>query len=372
MNNNYDISQLVQAITDNAVRENTKQYWMVRTDDGANYKTFSDSGIVALNLRNLPLAEVRSLHQQHQDRKSCVPLIKDLLIRLHNENRIALSFDRLSSGYSTNMSRLAGQVYCMAYEMNFGDIVLIPSHGAEEIKIGKISDAEPIVDDRLNESFSLARRVEWIRTISKKRFDPCLYKALGAHQAISNISDYSQFIERNYRSYFTFDDKMHYVLTVNTESVSARKLSKYVSGILDAAKDISDAYGLDINVDDVEFSINVNSPGKFSFISSVKTSILIIAVATAIGGGTLQYENLNMSTNGAFSTLVEGINSFLDANESRREQKALFDAYMNSLEVKSVEDWNSKIDEEEQVLLEGEVTDSVSADEHELPQLPQL
>lgn len=42
------------------------------------------------------------------------------------------------------------------------------------------------------------------------------------------------------------------------------------------------------------------------------------------------------------------------------------------LEVKSVEDWNSKIDEEEQVLLEEEAKDSVSVDEHELPQLPQL
>ena len=40
--------------------------------------------------------------------------------------------------------------------------------------------------------------------------------------------------------------------------------------------------------------------------------------------------------------------------------------------MKSVEDWNSKIDEEEQVLLEEEAKDSVSVDEHELPQLPQL
>ena len=350
MCNNYNISQLIETISANAVRENHKQYWMVRTDDGANYNTFSENGIVALNLRNLSLADLRVLHQQRQDKAGCVPLIKEMLTRLHNEGRIALSFDREANGYSMNMSRLAGQIYCMAYEMSYSDIVMIPSHGASEIQIGRIIDADRVTDERVTERFSIARRVEWIRTISKKRFDPCLYKALGAHQAISNVSDYSQFIERNYRSYFTLDDKMHYVLTVNTDSVSARKLSKYVSGILDAAKEVSDACGLNVDVDEVEFSINVNSPGKFSFISTVKASILIIAVATAIGGGTLQYENLNMSTNGAFSTLVDGINSFLDANEERREKKAIFDEYMNSLEVKSVEDWNSKVDEEEQAV----------------------
>ena len=346
MNNNYDISQLITTISENAIHENNKHYWMVRTDDGANYSTFAESGFVALNLRNLSLAHLFALHQEREDKDGCINLIRLLLIRLHEENSISLSFDRDSNAYATNISRLAGQIYRMAYEMKCGDIVLIPSHGASEIKIGRIVDAGPITDNHITDRFSIARKVKWIRTISKKRFDPCLYKALGAHQAISNVSEYSQFIERNYRSYFKLDDKMHYVLTINTESVSARKLSKYVSGILDTAKEISDACGLNIDVDEVEFSINVNSPGKFSFISTVKTSILIIAVATAIGGGTLQYNNLNIRTNGAFTTLVEGINSLFDAKEELREKKAIFDEYMNSLEVKSVEDWNSRIEDE--------------------------
>lgn len=346
MNNIQNISQLIESISENVSHENHKQYWMVRTDDGTNYETFSDNGFVALNLQNISLADLRDLHQQHQDKDGCVPLIRELLIGLHQQNRINLPFNRDSIAYSANISRLAGQIYRMAYEMRYGDIVLIPSHGAAEMKIGRIIDADPITDDHIIDRFSIARKVEWIRTISKKLFDPCLYKALGAHQAISNVSDYSQFIERNYRSFFTLDDKMHYVLTINTDSVSAFKLSKYVSGILEVTKEISDAYNLGIDIDEVAFSINVNSPGKFSFISSVSASILIIAVATAIGGGSLQYENLNISTNGTFSTLVEGVNAFLDAEEERREKREKFDNYMNSLEVTSVENWNSRVDDE--------------------------
>lgn len=364
MCNQVNIPQLLDQIVPTIIHANNKSYWMVRTDDGTNYPTFSENNIVALNVRNISIGHIQELFRQNNDKKECVQLIKSYLIREHAAGHIRLSYEIANQGYSTNVGRLAGQIYAMAFEMHFGDIVLIPSHGASELKIGKIADADMIIDDALNDQFSIARRVEWLKTISKRKLDPCLYKALGAHQAVSNISDYSEYIERNYHSYFTIDDKMHYVLTVNNDTISAVSLSKFVLGILDTAQDISNTCGLELNMDDVEFTINVNSPGKFSFISTVKASILVIAVATAIGGGTLHYQNLEMSTNGAFSTLVEGINSLLDANENRREQQELFNRYMQSLELKSVEEWSSQLDEaEEEMAIE-------AIEEAEMPALP--
>lgn len=364
MCNQVNIPQLLDQIVPTIVHANDKSYWMVRTDDGTNYPTFSENNIVALNVRNISIGHIQELFRQNNDKKECVQLIKSYLIREHAAGHIRLSYEIGNQGYFTNVGRLAGQIYAMAFEMHFGDIVLIPSHGASELKIGKIADADMIIDDALNNQFSIARRVEWLKTISKRKLDPCLYKALGAHQAVSNISDYSEYIERNYHSYFTIDDKMHYVLTVNNDTISAVSLSRFVLGILDTAQEISNTCGLELNMDDVEFTINVNSPGKFSFISTVKASILVIAVATAIGGGTLHYQNLEMSTNGAFSTLVEGINSLLDANENRREQQELFNRYMQSLELQSVEEWSSQLDEaEEEMAIE-------AIEEVEIPTLP--
>lgn len=364
MCNQVNIPQLLDQIVPTIVHANDKSYWMVRTDDGTNYPTFSENNIVALNVRNISIGHIQELFRQNNDKKECVQLIKSYLIREHAAGHIRLSYEIGNQGYFTNVGRLAGQIYAMAFEMHFGDIVLIPSHGASELKIGKIADADMIIDDALNNQFSIARRVEWLKTISKRKLDPCLYKALGAHQAVSNISDYSEYIERNYHSYFTIDDKMHYVLTVNNDTISAVSLSRFVLGILDTAQEISNACGLELNMDDVEFTINVNSPGKFSFISTVKASILVIAVATAIGGGTLHYQNLEMSTNGAFSTLVEGINSLLDSNENRREQQELFNRYMQSLELQSVEEWSSQLDEaEEEMAIE-------AIEEVEIPTLP--
>lgn len=355
MSNQVNIPQLIEQIIPKIIHANDKSYWMVRTDDGTNYPTFSEKNIVALNVRNVSIGYIQDLYKQNNDKKECVPLIKSYLLREHEAGRICLSYDVDSKGYLTNVGRLASQIYTMAFEMHFGDIVLIPSHGASELKIGRIANADLIVDDALNKRFSIARRVEWLKTISKKRLDPCLYKALGAHQAVSNISDYSEYIERNYHSYFTIDNKMHYVLTVNNDTIGAVNLSKYILGILETAQEISKSCGLQLNMDDVEFTINVNSPGKFSFISSVKTSILVIAVATAIGGGTLQYHNLEISTNGAFGTLVKGINTLLDANEQRREQKEMFNKCMQSLELQSVEDWSSQLDKAEEGMTVNEV-----------------
>lgn len=364
MCNQVNIPQLLDQIVPTIIQANNKNYWMIRTDDGANYPIFSENNIVALNVRNISIGHIQELYRQNNDKKNCVQLIKSYLIREHAAGHIRLSYEIESQGYSTNVGRLAGQIFTMAFDMHFGDIVLIPSHGALEIKIGKIVDADLIIDDVLNNQFSIARHVEWLKTISKRRLDPCLYKALGAHQAVSCISDYSEYIERNYHSYFTIDDKMHYVLTVNNDTISAVNLSKCILEILNTAQTISNTCGLNLNMDDVEFTINVNSPGKFSFISTVKTSILVIAVATAIGGGTLHYQNLEMSTNGAFSTLVDGINSLLDANENRREQQELFNRYMQSLELQSVEEWNSQLDEVEEEMNVDVIEDA------EIPALP--
>lgn len=362
MCNQLNIPQLLEEIAASFNRTNEKRYWMVRTDDGANYSTFSDDRFVALNLRDISIAHIQGLKRDYPEKKRCISQIKEYLIQKHLEGRLRLSFDPQSSGYISNMSRLAGQIYTMSFEISLDDIVLIPSHAAHEIKIGRIINADLAVDETIVNRFSIARKVEWIKTINKRKLDPCLYKALGAHQAICDISGYSEYIERNYQSYFKIDEKMHYVLTVNKENVGAANLSRYVLGILDTAQIISDHYGLGVNMDEVEFTINVNSPGKFSLISTVKGCVLAMTAATVIGGGALHYDKLEVSTNGAFKALVEGINSFLDSREDRREKQELFDRYMQSLEVQSVEDWSSEIEENEDV----SIVNTVDADRFDL------
>lgn len=229
--NNLEFQKLLQDTTDASARTNTKKYWLVRTDDGANYDTFSNGNFVALNLQDIPVDFIRQVRDQGTP-KERIAAIKEKMMDLQTQNRITLPYSPLDNGYSSNMGRLAGQVDSIALEMKYGDIVLIPSQGASSLKIGKIIDADLATDEEITRTFSFARKVEWIKEISKKRLEANLYKALGAHQAVCDITKYASVIERNYTSYFVIDENYHYVLTVNAESISAYEISALVQDVL--------------------------------------------------------------------------------------------------------------------------------------------
>lgn len=344
--NKSEFQNLLQNTVDASVQTNTKRYWLVRTDDGANYETFSSENFIALNLRDFPVDFIRQA-SGYETPKERIQTIKECLIGLHRQEKVLLPYNQYENSYSSNMGRLAGHIDSIALEMKYGDIVLIPSQGAERLKIGKIVDADLTTDENITRIFSFARKVEWIKEISKKRLEANLYRALGAHQAVCDITRYASVIERNYTSYFVIEDNYHYVLTINAESVSAFEITALVQNVLSTVERISTAYDLGINVRDVKFSININSPGKMDFISTGKNVILTMAVVAALAGGTITYGKLELQTNGLFNSLIEAVNEWKNAEQEREQRQKLFDQYQQSLDVKSVENWNAMVDEEE-------------------------
>lgn len=349
---NEQLVSTLNQIAEIVEKENTKHYWMVRTDDGANYKTFAEGGFVALNLRDYPTQFLTQIEHNYPDVSDRIPYIKETLITLHREGRINLNYIEGDKSFSSNIGRLAKQIAAMAFLLKRDDIVLIPDHSANRIKIGKVVDDGLVLSDNNQSGFSYVRKVEWVMEINKYRLDPCLYKALGAHQAICDITKYAEYIERNYNSYFNINDKYHYVLAVNAENISAWKLSSMVCDILDSVKSISEENNLEINVERINFTINVNSPGKFSFVTNSKNAVLIMAIVASFSGGTIKYDDFEITTNGAFLNLVDCVNSWKNAEQERKQKAATFDACMKSLEMQSVEATNEAYDAEEMEVIE--------------------
>lgn len=342
-----EFQKLLQDTAVAAATTNTKKYWLIRTDDGVNYETFSSKNFVALNLRNFPIDFI-FWARQIDSPKERVSFIKNSLIQYHQQHPQLLSYEFADASYSANIGRLASQICNISLEMSRGDIVLIPSQGASLLKIGKIEDADLSTDESITRLFSFARKVEWLKEIPKRKLEANLYKALGAHQAICDISKYASVIERNYTSYFVLDDEYHYVLTVNAEAISAYELTALVQDVLKTVDELSEKFNLGIKAKDIKFSINVNSPGKMDFISTGKNVILTMAVTVALAGGTLTYEKMEVKTNGLFQSLVEAVNQWRDAEQKREQKQEAFDLYKKSLDVKSVESWNDMLDEAEE------------------------
>lgn len=325
---------------------NTKKYWMIRTDDGANYNAFSENDFVALNLRDFPIAFISEASRNYPMPYERIAFLKLSLKQLYDQRRELFPFRDDSEYFQSNMTRLANQIDRIVFQIHQDDIILIPSQGASNIKIGKVLDNSLITDSSSNLGFAFARKVQWLKTISKKKLDPCLYRALGAHQAVSDITRYAEYIERNYNSYFVVNDKSHYVLTLNAPEIGAMALTESIYHSLDILREFSGEYNLGVDVENINLSISLNSPGKIDFHSTARNAVMIMAVVSALCGGTLKYGDLEISNNGVFNEVVTAVNSFLDSSEDRRERKELFSRKMEALGAKSVEDWDSKVDKE--------------------------
>lgn len=343
-----NIAEALQLIEERIAHENTKRYWLVRTDDGRNYNAFAEGGYVALSLRNYPSAFIHDIVHDYVADNLRTEQIRAHLLQLYREGRIPLQGNNGEVLSGASLTRLANQIYALTYGISQDDIVIIPDRGADRLRIGRILDDHLYFNEQINRSFSYYRRVEWIKEIKKNRLDPCLYKALGAHQAVCDITDYAEYIERNINSYFVVKDQYHYVLTVNSEQIGAYGLSYTIFKLLDEVKNISETYQLGINIEDVHFSINVNSPGKFSFVTTARNAALIMAVATALFGGRIHYQNFEISTDGAFRCIVDCVNEYLDQDQARAARARAVDQYLESLDLRSVEEINNMVDEAEE------------------------
>lgn len=322
-------SRLEQKMSTESARTNS--YWMVRASGGYFYDTFRDENFVALTTKERYLRIVDSVAPYRSEDIKCRRKILELIPGFENDLR--------------RKTLLASYIQRMAFHMHEGDIVLMPSGGASHICIGRIIESELTRDENIVSRFSIARKVEWITEIPKHVLDPCLYRALGAHQAISDITQYREFVERNYNSVFSINGMSHYVLTLNSPTINARDFSQLILSILNVAQEVSNEYSLDVNVNDVAVSTYLNSPGKIDLQGSLKACLIIMTVAAALSGGSVSTDNFSIEANGLIPTIVSGINEYRLTSEKIESEQRNFDAASQSLSTKSVEQWTKTLEE---------------------------
>lgn len=316
----------------NQVLESTanRRYWLIRTSSGTLYPEFVDNSYVALNRNSIPYSELRSAKEEYGQANQTIKKVKDTLM----ERGIIGCLEETSNNPERALSIAISQVYKFVYEIKKNDIVVIPSENSDYISIGYFNDNYIADNSETNASFSYTRKVTWLRSISKRLFDPYFYKLFTAHQAICDISEYAEYIERNISTQFILDDQSHYVIAINSQNISARYLFRFGNYILDALADFVRVNQLDINVDAIQLSVNVNSPGKIDFKSSVKVGILTTMFTSAILGGC--YIPKYISDNDlSIETVQQYIHNFKNDNSERIEE---LERLMNSLEAQNIEE----------------------------------
>lgn len=339
-NSDTNIRQLLDGIVDAVDLTPHRDYWMVRTDRGRNYEPFLQKGIVALRMPYINTAFVSQLANTNYTEVEALNNIKAYLQGLLN-NTNNIDQDLISEiREPSTLSKRASQLYSFCLKMRSGDIVLIPSSDSTHISIGMVDGDGMLIDDRLNEEFPIARRVKWINQISKSRLEPGLYRAIGNHQAITNISNYSESLERNYGSCFVMDGVCHYVITFNSEQIPADRFFGLGQTLLDTLKQISEQYGLQIDISEINLTMNLNSPGRIDFKSTAIIALLMMAILTSCSNGSVSYDNVLPGCEEPFSELVNFVSGFFGLEGENAQMSDSISNYLNGMDAQTVEKFN--------------------------------
>ncbi|MEC0233613.1 hypothetical protein P4H71_04485 [Paenibacillus kribbensis] len=242
------------------VIDENRNYWLVRTQSGDYYDDFYRGGFIGIGWNSLDWKSIQSEPDE--------------------ENVL----EYIASNYPDEKQpkRILSQLTRFITDMSIGDIVLIPSRSSDYITFGEISSdvyEELIDEDEVFEGscdFKRRRTVTWLKTVTKKKLDPYLYKLLNSHHTITNANNYDIFIDRTLHSFYQKRDTTHFVFEVNREkNIPTVELANLLNNLLDLVPEVNSLTGEDFKKEDLDVRLNLQSPGVVEIIVVVSPLLLL-------------------------------------------------------------------------------------------------
>lgn len=302
------IDQLNSLLDDIEAIPQKREYWLIRTNSGQYFESFVNFNYVAIGHEEIPFKKITDLKKSSKTDKAFRGALKEFISEKIPEKIPGL---------------IAGQLIRFIYEVKKGDIVIVPSENSDYIAIGEILET-PILETtdsdilRTDCIYRKRKKVKWIKTIAKGSIDPLFYKVLQSHQAINNISNYSNIIQRSIGDFYKLNGKTSLIVNVKRrKNVKANDLMFFGSDLLRLTQDFINDNNLEIDTSDVDIKINVNSEGKAQFLSKNGNIVLILGLMIiGLNGGGLKVDyggfNLDLSTDGIISKVIDYQNNYHD------------------------------------------------------------
>ncbi|WP_126244403.1 hypothetical protein [Chitinophaga rhizosphaerae] len=192
------------------------EYWLIRTQSGKYYDSFKEHNFIAIEHEEISLGLLHTLKTIHgEDTTSFFEALKAKVIELYPDDR--------SPGLTTN------QIIRFVYKLKTNDVIIIPSENSKYLTFGVVtSNTIPeLSEHQLNITgcpYRKRKKVKWNKTIKRSDLDPYLFKMLQSHQAISNINNYAELIQRNLRDFYLLNDEINLVLDVNPMMKSKQQI----------------------------------------------------------------------------------------------------------------------------------------------------
>ncbi|MDK7476036.1 hypothetical protein OWP15_25595 [Bacillus paranthracis] len=287
-----------------------RNYWLVRTQSGEYYDEFYFDSFIAIGWD-----EFNNMTLFRDGDKSII--VKEIEKQYPDNKQPGLVYN---------------QICRFLFEMEVGDVVMIPSHNSTHITFGIIEThpyVEKISDTNIEEGvcpFGKRRKVRWIKTIKRTELDPYLYRMMQSHHTINNANDYADVIDRTLHSFYYKNGTAHLVVAVDKkDEVAALDLINGINNILELVPLIENPLNPndEFKKEDIDLKLRVQSPGIMEFMSSGAAAWAVLGTGvllTYIVGGKLKFTKTKEQTDVEVSTqgLLEKILKFKKHNDEQK------------------------------------------------------
>ncbi|KPB06028.1 hypothetical protein [Bacillus sp. CHD6a] len=226
--------------------EESRNYWLVRTDSGKYYSDFSNNNYISIGW----------------DEFSNINDFRNKAMSDAMSNYIINKYPKKQP------RRIYNQIRKFLFEIKVGDVVMIPNENSKVINFGIVTSEYISRANNINDTcpFIKSKSVKWIKEIDREKLDPYLFKMMQAHQTINSANEYAHFIDRTMYSFYEKSGKSYLILPVNKEEdIPAYDLSQFINAITNLVPIANvlqkDSLEDEYNKRDLDIKINVQSPG---------------------------------------------------------------------------------------------------------------
>lgn len=302
--------------------KSTTNYWLVRSMGGNYFDEYTTRGYIAIGYNEVNLDEVKLAISFGKKANEQLKLI----IESKGNNDSNLD-DEQKAQYA------APQLLKFCNEIQIGDIIVIPGKNSDFVAVARI---ESDVYEEKNVSilegvcnFSKRRRIKILRILYRSKLNPKMLLMFSSHHIISNVNQYSEYIDNCISDFYIKEDTTYLVLRVKEEEALKASDFGVASDLIDLLNEFAEEQHIKINSDEIKAKICVQSPGDILLFATSWEGITIIGLFIFfLTGGKIalnKTDGLNMEGGNIFKAISE----FLDRRRERKLIKVLEDKMRN-------------------------------------------
>jgi restriction system protein len=303
-----------------------RRYWLVRTSGGRYFEDFVKGRYVAISWNEIT----------KDDTEKGLDHLTNLATKLYNKK--------------SRPNHIANQIYKFAKEIKKGDIVLIPSRKSSEIMFGEVIEDAIYEEENAgatNEKgrktcpFVKRKKVDWIKKEKRAKLDPYLYRLLYSQHTITNADEYGEFIDRTIYKFYIKGSEANLILEVKKEEgILAKDLFAMGMSILELVDGYGEYTKTDINSNEIEVKLMLNSPGRIQFKGPIMVMTIVGGIILALNGGGVKIESEQLNINVDIHTdgIIKNITEYLDHAQKRKAVEIVLTNSLKNLKAESPEE----------------------------------